>query len=366
MPIYEVYSQGTTHYLVMEFVEGRNLRDFVKIRKKLEPPEATKLMIDIASGLRYAFEHGLTHRDLKMTNVLVTSMGRAKLVDFGLAAIDEALDEILPEVPTNARTIDYAALERATGVRKDDTRSDIYFLGCIYYHMLAGVPPLAETRDRVQRLNKTRFLDVVPLQQLDAGIPHYVALVANKAMMLDVNRRYQTPAAALADLELAARRLAVEGAGGDMDPRERERLAAMLVRPEDQRTVMIVESNVRMQDLLREGLKKAGYRVLVISDPERAISRLYQDASAAECVLLNAQEIGQAALNVFNQFAEDQRTSETPAVLLLDEPQRAWAAEAKTDERRVVLHMPITMKQLRATLSALLPARQNAAGPDQG
>ena len=151
-----------------------------------------------------------------------------------------------------------------------------------------------------------------------------------------------------------------------MDPRERERLAAMLVRPEDQRTVMIVESNVRMQDLLREGLKKAGYRVLVISDPERAISRLYQDASAAECVLLNAQEIGQAALNVFNQFAEDQRTSETPAVLLLDEPQRAWAAEAKTDERRVVLHMPITMKQLRATLSALLPARQNAAGQDQG
>ena len=168
--------KGKCHFLVMEFVEGRNLREFVKIRKKLDPVEATRLMIGITDGLRYAFEHGLTHRDLKMSNVLVSSRGEAKIVDFGLASMDETLtDDALADLP-NTRTIDYAALERATGVRKDDTRSDIYFLGCIYYNMLAGQPPLAETRDRVQRLSKQRFLDVVPIQKADPSIPACVAI----------------------------------------------------------------------------------------------------------------------------------------------------------------------------------------------
>ena len=78
MPIYEVVSEGKIHFLVMEFVEGRNLREFVRIRKKFDPAEATRLMIGITDGLRYAFEHGLTHRDLKMSNILVSSRGEAK------------------------------------------------------------------------------------------------------------------------------------------------------------------------------------------------------------------------------------------------------------------------------------------------
>ena len=161
VPIYEVVSEGKNHFLVMEFIEGRNLREFVRIRKKLDPLEATQMMIGITDGLRYAFETArLIHRDLKMSNVLVSSRGEAKLVDFGLASMDDTLtDDALADLP-NTRTVDYAALERATGVRRDDVRSDIYFLGCIYYNMLTGRPPLVETRDRLQRLSKQRFLDV--------------------------------------------------------------------------------------------------------------------------------------------------------------------------------------------------------------
>ena len=360
VPIYEVVSKGTTHFLVMEFVEGRNLREFVKVRGRIDPAESTRLMIDITSGLHFAFEHGLTHRDLKMSNVLISSRGRAKLADFGLAAVDENLtDDLLADLP-NTRTIDYAGLERATGVRKDDTRSDIYFLGCIYYHMLTGNAPLLETKDRVQRLAKSRFAQVVPLQKAASGMHHSVTLAVNKAMALDAARRYQTPGAMLVDLKIAAKRLAEDpqgtGSGRKGEARrERDRLAAALVKPKH--SVMVVESNTHMQDLFRESFKKAGYRVLLTGDPQRALERFRQDGSTADCVIFNAQELGESALEVFNSLGADNRTRYVPALLLLDENQRSWLPKAETDDHRIVLSMPITMKKLRAALAALLPSK---------
>lgn len=371
VPIYEVYSRDKTHFLVMEFVEGRNLGEFVKIRKRIEPAEATRLMSDIVQGMRYAFESGLTHRDLKMNNVLVSSRGQAKLVDFGLAAVDDALsDELLADLP-NSRTIDYAALERITGVRKDDTRSDIYFLGCIYYNMLTGKPPLREVRDRVMRLSRTRFLEIKPIRKANPTIPDSVALVVNKSMMLDPRRRYQSPGNMLNDLEIAARRLAESpqpssgqpgvgnshSAKGGKDPS-----AATTSAPKKQRSVMIVESNTEMQEIFREGLKRAGYRVLLTIDPGRAHERFRQEVPAvADCVVLNAQEIGLPALEAFNRFGSDLKTSFVPAVLLLDESQRKWKQQAQTDKHRVVLPMPITMKQLRFTLAKLVTIKATSS-----
>jgi serine/threonine-protein kinase len=358
VPIYEVISRKHVHFLVMEFVEGRNLRQFVKIRKKIEPPEAVRLMIDITSGLRYAFERGLTHRDLKISNVLVSSRGTAKLVDFGLAAMDIHLsDDVLGEI-TNSRTIDYAALERATGVRKDDTRSDIYFLGCIFYHMLTGRPALKETRDRVQRLSRSRFLDVMPVQRVDSTISHSVSLVVNKATMFDPDRRYQTPGAVLSDLRIAARRLAEQNETArehtaGQTPSPADLVGAASGEPQEQRSVMVIESNTEMQDVFRDSLRRAGYRVLLTSDPERALARFQQEPTAADCVVFNAQEIGESAVEAFNRFAESTLTEPIPAVLLLDEAQHAWKEHARTDDHRVVIFMPVTMKKLRSVLARL-------------
>lgn len=359
VPIYEVISRRNSHFLVMEFVEGRNLREFVKIRKKIEATVATRLMLDITSGLLYAFENGLTHRDLKMSNVLISSRGKAKLVDFGLAAMDEVLaDDSLAEL-SNVRTIDYAALERATGVRRDDTRSDIYFLGCIFYNMLTGEPPLGETRDRVQRLAKARFLGVTPVQRADPTVPHSAALVVNKAMMLDPNRRYQTPAAMLADLHIATRRLAEgkDSPGADKSPQANNEPPPVYIDPATQRSIMVVESNVRMQDIFRKGFKRAGYRVLLTSDPQRAMTRFKQDALAADCVLFNAQGLGESALEVFNEFGTSSKTQNLPALLLLDESQGDWLERALTADNRLVLSLPITMKKLRSTLDTLIPQK---------
>ena len=362
VPIFEVFSEGKIHFLVMEFVEGWNLRDFVKIRKKVDPLQATRLMIGMADGLGYAFQHGLTHRDLKMNNVLVSSAGEPKLVDFGLAALDESgNDDLLSGEMPNTRTVDYAALERATGVRKDDTRSDIYFLGCIFYNMLTGQAPLSETKDRLQRLSKSRFLEVAPIQKVDPSIPHWVALVVNKSMALDAARRYQSPAAMLADLRLAETQLVQQAASGATRS-PAGAAAAAAAPPENQFSIMVVESNPRMQDLLRQGFKQAGFRVLLTSDPARAVGRFRQDGSAADCVVFSSAEIGEPALQMFNELGEDGRTSFVRAVLLLDESQKSWASQANTSERRIVLSLPLTMKQLLASLQSLLaPASQGPA-----
>jgi serine/threonine-protein kinase len=349
VPTYEVVSQGKTHFLVMEFVEGYNLRDLVKIRKKLDPLLATKLMIDIVKGLNYALENGLTHRDLKLNNVLVTSSSQAKVVDFGLATIQEESAEVAEEMP-NARTVDYAALERATGVRKDDKRTDIYFAGCVFYQMLTGQSPLAET-DRSQRMGKQRFLDVVPIHQRDPELSHWVCTVVNKAMMMEPIRRYQSPAAMLADLAIVERQL-IEG--GDSETAEADMAALGTYVEIKQPTVLVVESDPKWQDIFRGGFKRVNYKVLVTADPRRAVDRVRQDLTAVQCLVFCAQGLGEAALTGFNDLGSDKRTATMPALLLLDEPQKNLKEQARAAEHRMVLTMPITMKELRNALAALL------------
>src|SRR5690606_27344963 len=118
VPIYECAQQGSTHYIVMEFVEGGNLRDFIKIRGKLEPLEALRYGMQMAEALAYANGLGITHRDMKTTNVLMSSQGIVKLIDFGLATDDSVLRRI--GSTSFAQALEYSTLERFTGAPEND------------------------------------------------------------------------------------------------------------------------------------------------------------------------------------------------------------------------------------------------------
>ena len=356
--VHQVSSKDRVHFLVMDFVEGWNLKEFVKIRRRIDPMEATRIMADVARGLTYAHEQGLAHRDMKLTNVLVSSRGQGKIADFGLASIsDEWSAEVIADMDLpNTQTLEYAALERATGVRGDHTRSDLFFLGCIFYHMLTGKPPLPEPRDNLHRLSRTRFEEIEPLQQVLPSLPQPVALIANRAMMLDPERRYQTPDKMLHDLEALLARMSGKGPSENAAASEEDSAPAPKAYAPDQplKNLILVEGDLKRQEQLRNALGKAGYSASPTTDPFAAVGRFFENPQVVEGLLINAQDVGKPALNAFNRLADNPKTQEVPVVLLLDEPQRDWEAEAKASPNRIVLHMPLKMKALLEVLGRIV------------
>jgi serine/threonine-protein kinase len=355
--IYEIVNDPRAPYLVMEFVEGETLREILKIRGKFDALDGLRVIQDVCAGLDFAFQRGITHRDMKLSNVLVHSSGRCKLVDFGLAALaDVSSPEAIADCPS-ARAIDYAALERGTAVRKGDPRSDIYFVGCMFYNVLSGKSPLFETRDRLHRLNVTRFLQIEPLGDVAPGLPDFVYAICNKAMEFQPDKRYQTPGQMLSDVEAAIKR--IQNPESEVPASTNSLIDAEPIDPEERmegqgKTVMIIENKAELQDLLREKLKKRGYRVLVFSDPERGLARFSpEETIPADCVVLCAVDLGNHALEAFNTLAQQEHTKNIPVIMLADPRQQHIIRGAKTSDHHVLLPMPLKVRELRQALVQL-------------
>jgi CheY-like chemotaxis protein len=324
------------YYLVMEFVEGGNLREILNIRGKLRPKEALRIIDDAAHGLAYAYAHGVTHRDVKLTNLLISTTGECKLVDFGLAQLYANEKEKID------RTVDYAGLERATGVKQGDTRSDIYFLGCILYQVLTGRPPLQMVRDRHARMRRARFEAVAPIRSGEVSAPPSTLSLVETMMSLSAQHRYQTPAQLL-DAIKAARR-DIEGASG---------------KAEDDRpvirSVFVVEGNARLQEALRDRLKDLDYRVFLAADPARAMDRFQQQPYDA--LIVDVASTGEDGLYTFEIVAREAARKQIPlaGIVILAEEQKDWTQRARATPNSAVLTHPVKFRQVRHALEDLLP-----------
>lgn len=375
VPIYEVESERGRYYMVMEFIEGQNLRDYVRIHKRIALNKTLAIIRDIAAGLEYAFQRGVTHRDLKLSNVLLATTGRACLTDFGLAAGDDDITPQNVELVSNPRSIDYAGLERATGVKRDDKRSDIFFLGCMLYHMITGEPALYETRERMQRLSVQRYKEIKPTTMIDPDLPHRIVVLVNRMLDLNPEERIQNPGQAVREIDSVIRAMEegdTEAYDARLAAREAEVHKKKMAKATegDSYTVMVVDSSVKIQNALREGLKKLGYRVLIYSDPRRALMRL-EDAvgfdeeteQVAHCVIFGCAELDYEGLDAFNHLSESQETRNLPAILLTNERQDDLAAEAKLSETRVRMKLPIKFRELRSELRRLIQRSSTESPP---
>ena len=188
------------HYMIMEYVEGSNLRDFLKIRGRMSQKDAMPLIVGLSRGLKYSIDNGVTHRDIKGTNILVSTNGEAKLVDFGLAGIEG--DEKKTTIQSQ-RTVDYSALERTCKSEKGDPRSDIFFLGCVFYQMLTGKVAMAETesKDMLAKMLKRSFGAIQPLSESPYAPDPEICRIIEKMMKVELRSRYQSMTQVVEDLD---------------------------------------------------------------------------------------------------------------------------------------------------------------------
>jgi serine/threonine protein kinase len=180
-------SHRETRYLVMEYVQGRDVKNLLQARGPLPVAQVLDVADQTAQALEYANERGIVYRDIKPQNLMITPSGMVKLLDLGMAQADA-----LPSLTQSSfiGSLYYISPEQAMGARTD-LRSSIYSLGIVMYEMLAGTPPfVANTPWMIVNMHLSGSF--VPLTQHRPDAPEGVEWLVKKAMAKDPRERFQT------------------------------------------------------------------------------------------------------------------------------------------------------------------------------
>jgi eukaryotic-like serine/threonine-protein kinase len=197
--VYDTGTENGTHFIVMEFVDGRTLKEVIRTEAPLYPDRAAEITADVCSALAAAHARGLVHRDVKPANIMLMPDGRVKLMDLGIARA--AAGETVTQTAAMLGTAQYLSPEQAQG-QTVDYRSDLYSLGCCLYEMLTGTVPFRGATPVAIAYQHVREDPAAP-RLLNPDIPPALEAVCLKAMAKRPEDRYQTAAEFRADLERA-------------------------------------------------------------------------------------------------------------------------------------------------------------------
>jgi serine/threonine protein kinase len=180
--------ERTQVYMVMEWLDGRLLRQILNGEKKLPVERAVKLMVGICEALDYVHAHGVAHRDLKPENIMVGDGDDIHLIDFGIAASSGARRLTFAHFSQSMGTPDYISPEQVRG-KRGDARSDIYALGVMLYEMLTGVVPFSGPNPFAV-MNDRLLNQPVPPRELEPSISPQLQEIVYRAMEREPKNRY--------------------------------------------------------------------------------------------------------------------------------------------------------------------------------
>lgn len=204
---YDAREQNGVHYLVMEYIDGQDLAALhMEQQEPLSVAQVVGYILQAARGLQYAHKHGVIHRDIKPSNLLVDREEVVKILDMGLARLDEAMDvgegggDCLTQQGQVMGTCDYMAPEQAENAHRADHRSDIYSLGCTFYRLLAR-QPIYPGDSFIQVVLAHRTAPIPALSSVRPNLPERLETVFLKMVAKRPEDRYQSMAEVIADLE---------------------------------------------------------------------------------------------------------------------------------------------------------------------
>ena len=194
--VYDVSHSDDVEYIVMELIDGITLKEYLRQKGAIAPSEALDFTMQIAKALEHAHGKGIIHRDIKPQNIMLLKNGMIKVADFGIAELQNDIEESNGET---VGSVHYIAPEQARGAAPD-ARSDIYSLGIVMYEMLTGRLPYVGDTDVEVAVKHMNTVPVSP-REIVPEIPEELERICLKAMDADIDARYQTAGELLRDLE---------------------------------------------------------------------------------------------------------------------------------------------------------------------